>query len=62
MINHNNNRETVVSETNKKGWLTAVVISKNFNKVGSRHNHAHSLGVAQLQSRPYIFKDGNMII
>ena len=30
-----------------------VVISKNFNKGGSRHNHTHSLGVAQLQPRPY---------
>ena len=28
------------------------VISKNFNKWGSRHNHAHSLGVAQLQPCP----------
>ena len=31
----------------------SVVISKNFNKGGSRHNHAHSLGVAHLQPRPY---------
>ena len=30
------------------GYLTSVVISKNFNKGGSTHNHAHSLGVAQL--------------
>ena len=30
----------------------AVVVSKNFNKGGSAHNHAHSLGVAQLQPRP----------
>ena len=32
---------------------STVVISKNFNKRGSRHNHAHSLGVAQLQPCPY---------
>ena len=31
-----------------------MVISKNFKKGGSTHNHAHSLGVAQLQPRPYI--------
>ena len=29
-----------------------VVISKNFNKGGSKHNHAYSLGVAKLQPRP----------
>ena len=29
-----------------------VVISKNFNKGSSTHNHAHSLGVAQLEPRP----------
>ena len=34
-------------------FLKAVVISKNVNKGGSTHNHAHSLGVAQLQPRPY---------
>ena len=26
---------------------------KNFNKGGSRHNHAHSLGVVKLQPRPH---------
>ena len=39
----------------------SVVISKKFYKGGHRHSHAHILGVAQLQPRPY-FRDGNMII
>ena len=30
-----------------------VVISKKFNKGSSRYNHAHILGVVQLQLRPY---------
>jgi len=30
-----------------------MVIFKKFNKGGSRQNQAHSLGVAQLQPRPY---------
>ena len=37
-------------------YLEAVVISKNCNKRGSRHNHVHSLGVAQLQPRPFFPK------
>ena len=32
--------------------LGTVVISKNFKNGGSRHNHALSLGVVQLQPRP----------
>ena len=32
--------------------LQPVVVSKHFNKGGSKHNHAHSLGVAQLEPRP----------
>ena len=41
----------------------AVVISKNFNKGGSTHNHAHSLGVAQLKPRPYFqrWKHDNLV-
>ena len=43
--------------------LQAVVISKNFNKGGSRHNHLHSLGVMQLQPRPYFqrWKHDNLV-
>ena len=43
--------------------LHAVVISKNFSKEGSKLNHAHSLGVAQLQQHPYFqsWKHGNLV-
>ena len=43
--------------------LPSVVISKNFNKGGSAHNHAHSLGVAQLKPRPYFqrWKHDNLV-
>ena len=53
-------RSMVITTKQKKKYLTAsnqalqpVVISKNFNKGGSRHNHAHSLGGAQLQPHTY---------
>ena len=39
----------------------SVVISNNFSKRGSRHNHAHILGVASY-NHAHILKDGNMII
>ena len=41
----------------------SVVLSKNFNKGGSRHNHTHSLGVAQLQLLPYFqrWKHDNLV-
>ena len=43
--------------------LQSVVISKNVNKEGSTHNHAHRLGVAQLQPRPYFqrWKHDNLV-
>ena len=43
--------------------MEAVVISKNFNKGGSRHNHAHILGVVQLQPRLYFqrWKRDNLV-
>ena len=42
--------------------VRAGVISKNFNKGGSMHNHAHNLGVAQLQPCPYFhrWRDDNL--
>ena len=41
----------------------SVVISKNFNKGGSTYNRTHSLGVAQLQPRPYFqrLKHNNLV-
>ena len=43
--------------------LHPVVSSKNVNKGGCTHNHAHSLGVAQLQPCPYVqrWKHGNVV-
>ena len=44
-------------------WIGSVVISKNFNKGGSTDNHAHNLGVAQLQPSPYFqrWKHDNLV-
>ena len=39
----------------------SVVISKNFNKEGSRHNHA-MVWVWPSYNHAHIFKDGNIII
>jgi len=54
-LSQQHNSPLYISPANVQ-WLQAVVISKNFNKGGSRDNHAHSLGVALLQPRPCFHK------